>query len=73
MAQTLRSQLLIWEARGTVLEAVYVERTQHDDEPDLFGVTVQEVGGNFVVFNQAGSGGIGNIYVRIDQIVAIDA
>lgn len=71
--ESLRSQLVQLAANNTVINEVYIVQTQQTGEPDLMGVTVQSVQGNFVVFSQSGSPGMGRVTVRIDSIVAIDA
>ncbi|MDR7072043.1 hypothetical protein [Fictibacillus barbaricus] len=69
----LRAQLALLAASGQLINEVYVLGTQIPGEPDLTGVTVKRVDGNFVTFNQASSGTIlGDIVVVIDKIVAID-
>ncbi|MFC7371821.1 hypothetical protein ACFQPF_09035 [Fictibacillus iocasae] len=68
----LRAQLALLAASGQLISEVYVLATQIPGEPDLTGVTVKRVSGNFVTFNQAGSGAIGDIIIAIDKIVAID-
>lgn len=68
----LRAQLAFLAASGQVINEVYVLATQIPGEPLLTGVTVKKVSGNFVVFNQAGSGGIGEITILIDKIIGLD-
>lgn len=71
-SQNLRSRLIQLAGTGQTINEVYVLATQVPGEPTLIGVTVVEVEGDFVTFNQTGSGGVGNIIVLIDKIVAID-
>lgn len=70
--ESLRGRLAQLQLAGTVIAEVYVLATQIPGEPDLTAVTVKELQGDFVIFNQAGSGGLGDIIVLIDKIVAID-
>ncbi len=52
---------------------MYTLDTQEmDGEPSLMGVTVVDVGFDFVLFNQPGSGATGAVLVLIDKIVALD-
>lgn len=70
--ETLRQRLTDILVNNTVINEVFVEPTQQPGEPDLMGVTVVEVQGDFVVFNQAGSPGMGRIIVLLDSIIALD-
>ncbi len=64
--RTLLSRLMRNE---TLINEVVLE----DGGFNLMGVSIQSVQGQYVVFNDAGSGGLGTVYVVIDKIVAIDA
>ncbi|MDQ0483387.1 hypothetical protein [Guptibacillus hwajinpoensis] len=70
----LRAALVDIMNSKTVLSSVYVLDTQNGEgEPDLIGVTVGQVGADFVVFNQVGSSaGTQSCMVPISKINAID-
>ncbi|MCM3719140.1 hypothetical protein [Fictibacillus phosphorivorans] len=68
----IRAQLAFLAASGQIINEVYVLGTQIPGEPLLTAVTVKKVSGNFVVFNQAGSGGLGDVIIVIDKIVGLD-
>lgn len=70
--ETLRQELVDLANNETMINEVYVRQTQQTGEPDLMGVTVEDVEGNYVIFNQSGSPGMGKIAVLLDQIIAID-
>ncbi|MGA9288822.1 MAG: hypothetical protein WBV93_10805 [Anaerobacillus sp.] len=42
-----------------------------DGDLILMNVVIQEVGRDFLVLNQAGSGGLGTVIVPLDKIVGI--
>lgn len=64
--RTLLSRLL---RSGTLINEVVLQ----DSDLNLMGVTIQSVQGQYVVFRDQGSPGIGTVYVAIDKIVAIEA
>lgn len=63
--QLLASQQLI-------SEVFLVDSNQPAGTPDLTGVRVLEVGGDFVVFTQAGSAGSTRSYVPLSQILLVE-
>ncbi len=63
--RTLLSRLL---RSGTLINEVVLQ----DSDFTLMGVTVQSVQGQYVVFGDQGSPGMGTVYVAIDKIVAIE-
>ncbi|KMM38871.1 hypothetical protein [Guptibacillus hwajinpoensis] len=70
----MRAALVGMMHSKTVLSSVYILNTQNGEgEPDLIGVTVGQVGADFVVFNQVGSSA-GNLtcMVPISKINAIE-
>jgi hypothetical protein len=65
LVQLLNSQTLISE--------VFLQNSnQPQGTPDLTGVTVKEVGVDYVVFSQAGSAGSTIFFVNMDRILLID-
>ncbi|MDP4550825.1 hypothetical protein Q9251_08000 [Alkalihalobacillus macyae] len=70
----LRALFYRLQESKTVIRTVYINGTQlGDGDPDLVGVTVGQVGADFVLFNQVGSSaGIGSVVVPLDQITAMD-
>lgn len=75
--ETLRQQLVDLAANNTVINEVYIEPTQFPGEPDLMGVTIESVQGQYVTFSQAGAspigpGGTNRFIVSLDRIIAID-
>lgn len=54
----------------TVISTVFINDTQSGDgDPDLVGVTIGQVGADFVLFNQVGSSaGVGSVIVPMNQI-----
>lgn len=70
---TFRALLHEMKNSNTLIGSVYTADTGLlDGELDLVGVTVLQVGFDFVVFNQAGSGGTGAVVVPLDKIIGID-
>lgn len=63
--QLLASQQLI-------SEVFLIDSNQPAGTPDLTGVRVLEVGGDFVVFTQAGSAGATRSYVALDKILLVE-
>ncbi len=71
----LKFKALLFQMKNsnTIIDSVYIYDTHElDGEPNLMGVTVVEVGCDFVLFNQPGSGATGSVLVPIDKIVAMD-
>lgn len=71
----LKFKAILYQLKNsnTILNTVYTLDTQEmDGEPSLMGVTVVDVGFDFVLFNQPGSGATGAVLVLIDKIVALD-
>ncbi|MGG1684907.1 hypothetical protein [Pseudalkalibacillus sp. NRS-1564] len=69
----LKGLLCQMKASNTTIDYVYTFNTQEElGNPYLSGVTVQEVGHDFVIFNQVGSGGFGTLVMPIDKIVCIE-
>lgn len=66
--ESLRTLLSRFLRNGTLINEV----TLQDTDLTLMGVTVQSVQGQYVVFTDQGSPGIGSMHVAIDKIVAID-
>ncbi|RZT23162.1 MULTISPECIES: hypothetical protein [Fictibacillus] len=57
----------------TVIAEVFLQNSnQPAGTPDLTGVRVYEVGGDFVVFSQAGSAGSGLYVVNLDRILLVE-
>lgn len=65
---SFRAQLIFLGTNEVVINEVLL-----NNGTSLFGVTVQSVAGDFVVFNQTGSAGAGSLIVRIEQIASINA
>lgn len=65
---SFRAELIFLGANDVVITEVLL-----NNGTSLFGVTVQSVAGNFVVFNQTGSAGSGSLIVPIEQITSINA
>jgi hypothetical protein len=60
-------------AQNALITEVFLQNSnQPQGTPDLTGVTVEEVGGDYVVFAQAGSAGATLYYVNLDRILLID-
>ncbi len=59
--------------QGTLITEVFLQNSnQPQGTPDLTGVTVVELGNDYVVFSQAGSAGNALSYVNIDRILLIE-
>ncbi|MFC0189098.1 hypothetical protein ACFFJY_12420 [Fictibacillus aquaticus] len=72
-ASTLRGFLVKLLANKTLVTEVFLQNSnQPQGTPDLSGVTVVEVGLDYVVFSQAGSGAGTLYYVNLDRILLID-
>jgi hypothetical protein len=57
----------------TLITEVFLQNSnQPQGTPDLTGVRVTEVGVDFVVFTQAGSGAGTTYFVNLDRILLID-
>jgi hypothetical protein len=57
----------------TVITEVFLQNSnQPQGTPDLTGVVVSDVGLDYVVFTQAGSGAGTIYYVNLDRILLID-
>lgn len=70
---SIRDYLVSYLLQNTVLAEVYLmDSNQPDGTPDLTGVVVREVGGNFVRFGQVGSAGSADIIVALDKIQVIE-
>ncbi|MFK3959520.1 hypothetical protein [Guptibacillus hwajinpoensis] len=70
---TLKALLYQMKNSNAIIDSVYTFDTHElDGEPNLMGVTVVDVGFDFVLFNQPGSGGNGAVLVPIENIVSID-
>ncbi|MCA0987850.1 hypothetical protein [Guptibacillus algicola] len=72
--RTLNAKLFQLKKSNTVIQMVYVANTQEiDGSPDLAGVTIKEIGSNYVVFTPAGASGQANeMLVCTDQILSIE-
>jgi hypothetical protein len=55
-----------------IAEVFLVDSNQPAGTPDLSGVRVAEVGGDYVVFSQAGSAGATRYYVSLEKILLVD-
>ncbi|MCM3732391.1 hypothetical protein M3196_12035 [Fictibacillus nanhaiensis] len=55
-----------------IAEVFLMNSNQPPGTPDLTGVRVVEVGGDFVVFSQAGSAGAGLYVVPLDKILLVE-
>ncbi|MBF0708221.1 hypothetical protein IQ283_16590 [Alkalihalobacillus hwajinpoensis] len=70
---TFRALLHQMKNSNTIIDTVYTFDTHEmEGEPNIIGVTVVEVGFDFVIFNQPGSGATGAVLVPIDKIVSMD-
>ncbi len=70
--RSLRRYLLDLMLAGTVITQVYVLQTQIPGEPDLTGVRVIDLEGDYVRFEFVASPGAGTVLVVLDKIVAIE-
>ncbi|MBY6036301.1 hypothetical protein KUV80_06540 [Fictibacillus nanhaiensis] len=72
-SQSLRDYLVSLYINGKVITEVYLENSnQEPGTPDLTGVTVVEVTGNYVTFAQAGSAGAATMCVPFEKILLIE-
>jgi len=70
---SIRDYLISYLLRGVVISEVYITDTNlPPGEPDLAGVVVLEVGGDFVRFGQAGSAGSSGYIIAINRIAGIE-
>jgi hypothetical protein len=68
-----RQLLIRFLAEQTVIAEVFLlDSNMPPGTPDLTGVRVVEVAGNFVVFAQAGSAGAGLYVVPLNKILLIE-
>lgn len=72
--RTLISKLYQIMNSNAIIAMVSVEGSQNDDgTPDLAGVTIKEIGADYVVFTPVGASGQANeILVCTDQIVSLE-
>jgi hypothetical protein len=70
---SIRDLLISYLLQGTIITEVFLENSnQPAGTPDLAGVVVREVGGNYVIFSQAGSAGSTRLVVVLDKILVIE-
>jgi hypothetical protein len=55
---------------GEPLAEMYLRDTGNSGDPVLTNVTIIEVGSDYVVINQPGSGGFGEVIIPLQNIVA---
>ncbi|WP_144701094.1 hypothetical protein [Fictibacillus phosphorivorans] len=60
------------QTQQIISEVFLLSSNQPSGTPDLTGVRVLEVGGDYVVFTQAGSAGAVRSYVPIDKILSVE-
>jgi hypothetical protein len=71
--RSLRDYLISYHLTNTLISEVFLHDTNMPDGlPDLTGVVVREVGGDFVRFGQVGSPGSSDIIVAIDRIQVVE-
>lgn len=72
-AGTLRAYFISLYFNRTVISEVFLQNSnQPSGTPDLTGVIVVEVSGDYVVFAQSGSAGATRYIVNLDRILLID-
>ncbi|WP_347550659.1 hypothetical protein ABFG93_03415 [Pseudalkalibacillus hwajinpoensis] len=55
---------------GVPLAEIYLRDSGNSGDPILMNVTIIEVGSDYVVVNQPGSGGLGEVIIPLQSIVA---